>query len=97
MIHEPRPDVRAGCGRELTRLDLTDALEHLTVPTAVVAGEDDKLTPPSHAERLARLLPDSAGVVKLERVGHMAPVEAHRQLNATIRGLADRVLRLAPR
>ena len=87
-----RRDVRAGCGRELTKLDLANALEHLTVPTAVIAGEDDRLTPLSHARRLARLLPDSAGVVELDRVGHMAPVEAHPQVNAAVRELADRVM-----
>lgn len=87
-----RRTVRAGCGRELTKLDLADAVEHLTVPTLVLAGEDDRLTPPQHAERLARLLPESAGIVELERVGHMAPVEAHQRVNAAIRQLADRVL-----
>jgi pimeloyl-ACP methyl ester carboxylesterase len=87
-----RRDVRAGCGRTLSKLDLADAIEHLTVPTVVIAGEGDRLTPPSHAARLERLLPDSAGVVELERVGHMAPVEAHQQVNAAVRQLADRVL-----
>jgi len=91
-----RRTVRAGCGRELTRLDLTHALEHLTVPTVVLAGEDDKLTPPPQAERFARLLPDCDGIVELERVGHMAPVEAGEAVSAALAELAAQVLPAKP-
>lgn len=85
-------DVRAGYGRSLSTLDLTDAVEHVTVPTLVMAGADDRLTPPAHADRLARLLPDCAGVKHLQDVGHMAPVEAREPVNAALREFADSVL-----
>jgi pimeloyl-ACP methyl ester carboxylesterase len=85
-------DVRAGCGRSLSTLDLTDAAEHVTVPTLVMAGADDRLTPPTHADQLARLLPDCAGVERLQGVGHMAPVEAREPVNVALRDFAARVL-----
>lgn len=84
--------VRAGCGRSLSTLDLTEAVEHVAVPALVIAGGDDRLTPPAHADRLARMLPDCVGLERLEDVGHMAPVEAREPVNAALRELAGRVL-----
>jgi len=88
MILACRPRVRAGCGRELGRLDLLDKLEHLTVPTLVVAGSDDRLTPPAHSHRLAEALPDCTGVLELEDTGHMAPLERPDEITAALREAA---------
>jgi pimeloyl-ACP methyl ester carboxylesterase len=67
-------DVRAACGATLTRLDLFEAVASLTVPTVVVAGEADRLTPPAHARRLAGALPRLHGEALVPRAGHMIPV-----------------------
>jgi pimeloyl-ACP methyl ester carboxylesterase len=61
----------------------TDALPAIDVPTLVVAGSDDILTPPPHAERLARMLP----LARLEIVpeaGHAVMIEQAGILNALI-------------
>ncbi|MEA2293911.1 MAG: hypothetical protein QOE86_1550 [Solirubrobacteraceae bacterium] len=75
LVLSSNPRVRAACGRELTRLDLRERAQHLTVPTLVVAGTDDKLTPPVHAHALAESLPDPLGVLELDGSGHMSPLE----------------------
>ncbi len=90
MVLSCHPRVRAGCGRELSRLDLLDRLEHLDVPTLVVAGTRDRLTPPAHSYRLAEALPQSLGVLELEGSGHMGPLERPAEINAALRGLVDR-------
>jgi pimeloyl-ACP methyl ester carboxylesterase len=69
------PDVRANVGIAMSELELHDALPRLDVPTAVIAGENDRLTPPSHARRIAEMLPKLERLTVLEDTGHMAPLE----------------------
>ncbi len=69
------PDVRADVGLAISEMDLYHALPMLTVPTLVIAGENDRLTPPSHAQRIAEQLPALHGLVILPRTGHMGPLE----------------------
>ncbi len=80
--------VRAACGRELARLDLLDRVEHLTVPTLVIYGDRDLLTPKAHAQRLAEALPDCAGTVELRDCGHMGPLERPDEVTGALRKLA---------
>jgi pimeloyl-ACP methyl ester carboxylesterase len=88
MVLECRRDVRAGFGRTMSRLDLVDALGDLTVPTLVLGGGRDRLTPPPHVERMAAALPQLAERVELERSGHMSPIEDPAAVNAAIERLA---------
>ena len=83
-----RADVRAAFGVTLSDLDLAHDLHALTVTTIVIAGEHDRLTPPLHARSIARVLPH-AEVVELPDVGHCSPIEAHAEVTARIRALAD--------
>ena len=53
------------------------------VPALVVVGADDPLTPPAHAERVARTLPD-ARLEPLKDVGHAPAVEAPDRLQALL-------------
>lgn len=80
-------DVRANTGSTLSRLDLQAGLEALDVPTLVVSGKADRLTPPVHAERMAERLPGLLAHVELPAVGHMAPVEAPARITAAIERL----------
>ncbi|MGK5499724.1 alpha/beta fold hydrolase [Streptomyces sp. URMC 125] len=77
IVHACPRRVRASWAREvLAVLDLEAGLAGLDVPTAVIAGEKDRLTPPVHARRLAKALPNCTGLTELPGLGHMAPVEA---------------------
>jgi pimeloyl-ACP methyl ester carboxylesterase len=72
----------------LAELDLTEAVPSLRTPTLVMAGDRDRLTPPSHARRLHRALPQPAGLVVLEGAGHMLPVERADAVNTRLREFA---------
>jgi pimeloyl-ACP methyl ester carboxylesterase len=76
MFLSAPPVVRAGFARLLMELDLTPSLQHLVVPTAIIASEEDRLLPPWHSQQLARTLPRVVDYVELPGVGHMAPIEA---------------------
>jgi pimeloyl-ACP methyl ester carboxylesterase len=88
MVTSCRPQVRAAFGASMAAMELHHALELLTVPTLVIAGERDRLTPPVHARRLAQLLPRLTELVELPGVGHMGPVEAPEEVGSQLRGLA---------
>jgi pimeloyl-ACP methyl ester carboxylesterase len=76
-------DVMAGFARMLATLDLDAALEQLTAPTLVVAGERDWLTPVRQGRELADMLPD-ATFVELPGVGHMPMLENPDGFNAVL-------------
>ena len=80
MLLATPPDVRADVGIAMSEMDLYEALANLTVPTAVVAGARDRLTPPSHARRIAEMLPELHSLTELEGVGHMGPLEASHEI-----------------
>ncbi len=82
------PDVRADVGITLSALELHQALPRLTVPAIVLAGAEDRLTPPSHAERIARELPHLRQLIVLPDTGHMAPLERPREVSEAIAALA---------
>lgn len=79
--------VRAGFGRTIAGLDLWESLEELHAPTVVVVGERDRLTPPSHGERMVAKLPVPVGLVQLAEAGHMGPIERADEVSDVIRGL----------
>ncbi len=82
------PDVRANVGIAMSDMDLQHALPRLTVPTLVIAGDHDRLTPPSHARRIAEMLPELRRLIVLENTGHMSPLE---RPEAVIDALAELV------
>jgi pimeloyl-ACP methyl ester carboxylesterase len=87
----PAP-VRAGFGRYFAQLELYTSVPRLDVPTVVMVGELDRLTPPWHARRLAEDLPQPLELIELPGIAHMTPVEAHEQVTEVIRRLARRYL-----
>jgi pimeloyl-ACP methyl ester carboxylesterase len=87
MLIECPADVRAACGVALSDMDLWHAVARLTIPTLVIAGERDRLTPPSHARRIAEELPYPAGLLELAATGHMAPLERPEAVSQALLGL----------
>jgi pimeloyl-ACP methyl ester carboxylesterase len=80
MLIDCSPDVRAATGVMLSDMDLWDAVAHLTIPTLVVAGAQDRLTPPAHARRIAEALPELRALVVMPETGHMGPLERPQEL-----------------
>jgi pimeloyl-ACP methyl ester carboxylesterase len=75
----------------MLEMDLRHALEHVRVPSLVVVGDVDRVTPPATARALARAMPD-ARLVVLKGAGHVAMMERHGQFNAALRRYLDGVL-----
>ena len=72
-------------------LDEFRALEVLsTVPTVVVGGEDDVITPIEHTARIIDLLP-KADAIRVENCGHLGMIEKHEIFNDALDRLIDRV------
>ncbi|QBJ95770.1 alpha/beta hydrolase [Rhodococcus sp. ABRD24] len=94
IVSECHPRTRGGWGAAISTLDIKDGLKNLDVPTTVMVGTADRLTPPSHARRLAQALDDAEHLerlIVLKGVGHMTSVEAIDEFNAEVerlRGLA---------
>ncbi len=88
MLIASPPDARAQTGIALSAVELYDALPRLTVPTIVIAGENDRLTPPSHARRIAEMLPQLEGLTVLPETGHMGPLERYREVTELLAQLA---------
>lgn len=88
MVLACGPDTRVGFGRTLTRMDVRAGVAGLGVPTLVVGGRRDRMTPLVHAERLAAQLPRCAELALFD-TGHMGPVEAADGVTAALRRLAE--------
>lgn len=74
----------AGALRGLAaRPDRTAALGQITVPTLVLVGAEDVITPPDEATKLVRGLPN-AQLVVVPEAGHLAPLENPGAANTAI-------------
>ncbi|MEV6649290.1 alpha/beta hydrolase [Streptomyces sp. NPDC051219] len=76
IVHACPRVVRHGWSHVLGELDLEAGVREMGVPTAVIGGTADRLTPIVHSRALAAALPECVGLTELEGVGHMTPVEA---------------------
>jgi pimeloyl-ACP methyl ester carboxylesterase len=81
---------------ELMEMDLRHALPRVRVPTLVVVGDQDRVTPPAAGVALAGALPDGRLLV-LEDAGHIPMLEAAARLSEEIRAFAATVLSDVPR
>jgi len=66
------------------REDYTSSLASIGVPTLIVVGEQDAITPPEMAERMNREIRNSM-LAKIKGAGHMAIMEQPEQVNAAMR------------
>jgi 3-oxoadipate enol-lactonase len=63
--------------------DFRSALPRIKVPTLVVVGEEDAVTPPADAEFLARNIP-GASLVTIPGAGHLTNIEKLEAFNAAL-------------
>jgi len=59
------------------------SLERLSLPTLIIGGKDDLLTPPSYSEYLHKNIQDSE-LVLIEDAGHMVMIEKPEEVNRAI-------------
>ncbi|WP_432103232.1 alpha/beta fold hydrolase [Streptomyces sp. bgisy091] len=87
IVHACPRGARVAWGRVLAELDLEAGVRELRLPTAVIAGTEDRLTPPVHARAIEESLPNGLGLTVLAGMGHMTPVEAPEVVTEKLREL----------
>ncbi|MFF7448469.1 MULTISPECIES: alpha/beta fold hydrolase [unclassified Streptomyces] len=87
IVHSCPRQVRHAWSQVLDLLDLDHAVRSVHVPTAVVVGSADRMTPAVHARSLVAALPHCVGLTELPGLGHMTPVEAPELITGRIREL----------
>ena len=70
------------------RFDIRDQLSQITLPSLMICGEEDKLTPVKYSTFLQQNLPAS-GLVVVPEAGHMVMVEKPEVLNMAIERFLD--------
>jgi pimeloyl-ACP methyl ester carboxylesterase len=84
------PPVLLGDFLACDRFDVRDRLSSISIPTLVVVGDQDLLTPPRYAAFLADRIP-GARLHTVPGAGHMLPVEAPAPLAALLRPFLARL------
>lgn len=72
------------------RPDSTGELASIEVPALVVAGEEDRPSPPEVAREMAEAIPRSTLAI-LPRAGHLSNLEAPAEFNRALEDLLDRL------
>jgi pimeloyl-ACP methyl ester carboxylesterase len=90
MMGECPPETRLEAPRVLVGLDLTHALPNVRIPTLVIGGTNDVLTPPAEARRMAKLIP-GARLELMSGGGHMLMLEQTDELDRLIVDFARKV------
>ncbi len=67
----------------LSRTDTTNYLSNISIPTLIIVGENDALTPPAVMKSLNESIPNSKFVV-ISDSGHMTPIEKPEAVNEAI-------------
>jgi len=88
MARTPPLGVAAAARALAYRPDSRPTLPQIDVPTLVVAGDADKLTPLEQLEEIHRGIPGSRLVV-ISQAGHVPPIEQPRAFNAELRRFLD--------
>jgi 3-oxoadipate enol-lactonase len=84
ILANPARGIRDALFGLAARADSTDRLRSIDVPTLVVVGEEDTVTPPAEAEKMQQQVAGSR-LVKLPRAGHLANLEDPSGFNASLR------------
>jgi pimeloyl-ACP methyl ester carboxylesterase len=85
MVMTSNPVAIAAAHRGMAvRPDVSDLLPTITLPTLVICGEHDVISPPDEMKSIAEKIPN-AQFVQVPRAGHMSPMEQPEIVNAAIR------------
>lgn len=88
MSRTPREGAAAAARALATRADSIPTLPTINVPTLIIFGEEDAITPPSIAREMHEAIPNSR-LVLIPSAGHMSPVEQPELFTDAIRGFLD--------
>lgn len=77
-----------GLNAMMTRPDSAAVLTTVRVPTLIIVGSDDTITPVSDAQHMHRAIPGSR-LVTIPGVGHMSNLEAPGEFNDALRAFLE--------
>lgn len=80
---QARPGVLYGDFAACDRFDIMDRVGTIRVPTLVVCGSDDLLTPPKYAQFLAEKIEGARSEI-IEGAGHMVMIEKPEEFNSRV-------------
>jgi 3-oxoadipate enol-lactonase len=86
---QPGESIAAASLGMAERSDARPLLGEIDVPTAVIAGGADSLTPPAMSESMASAIP-GAELLVLDGAGHLSNLEAPDAFTAALRSLLER-------
>lgn len=87
MIEEcPYETIVASLAGMRDRADRSGVLPTVSVPSAVIVGELDGVTPPTEAELMMAALPD-ASLTVIPEAGHLSPIESPGAVTDALRAL----------
>ena len=86
IVRQKPETVEADLTAMKTRRDATALLAGLRVPTRVLVGDEDALTPPELSERMAAAIP-GARLVRIPAAGHLTPMERPGAVTAALSDL----------
>jgi pimeloyl-ACP methyl ester carboxylesterase len=67
----------------MSRPDSTPLLASIHVPTLIVVGEEDTVTPPALSEEMSKAIAGSQ-LVRIPRAGHLSNLEQPESFNAAL-------------
>lgn len=80
--------IAAGLVALATRTDSTEGLSKIAVPTLIVVGEEDTVTPPKEAEAMAKAIRGSE-LKKIPKAGHLSNLEDSQVFNQHLSSFLD--------
>jgi pimeloyl-ACP methyl ester carboxylesterase len=89
ILNCPPQGVAAALRGMAARPDATPLLKSITVPTEVIVGEHDAISPPTEMRGIADAIP-RARFVEIIGAGHLAPLEKPDEVNAVMRAVLAR-------
>lgn len=84
MILQTDPHAIAAASRGMAeRPDMTASLADIDLPTLVIVGKEDRITPPEDMREMAHSI-NGAIVAEIPEAGHLAPLENPKAVNGTL-------------
>ena len=93
ILSQPVDGLIGALGALRDRFDSTPTLPTITVPTLVIVGEADAITPPADAASMAAQIP-GAQLVVIPQAGHLSPMENPRAVNQALVELIKEVTKI---
>lgn len=86
---QPGETIADGLRAMMERPDSAPVLDNVSVPTTIIVGDEDTITPPSDAEFMHQRIRESSLAV-IPGAGHMANLEAPDAFDAAVRAFLER-------